>query len=329
MKRKLQVLILLLSLACGSSFAEDQTPPHVAFWNSLAGRWTYEISSDGTKGRVTWRMRARGSALLGRFQDDQGNVSVELAGWLPENKTLVVNGVGTAGNHWTLTLDKVTPVSVEGKTEGVLPSGLRFKGAFSGKLTNNDLYTVTLERTAEDGETSEIKIVFKRVKPGAAVIDIPWKWLTGHWTIERSDGTSANVHWSKPRADADYLIGKWENSDGTKFSEIVGWRPDQKALVANGFGAKGGYFSVFLDQVSPDQMSGWIRRFQSDGTLKSGTIEINRVNEDLVKTKIVDESDGSIVTETVTRVTDKSDAGGRSRRFLGIPQRLRNILRRR
>ena len=329
MKRKSQVLLLLMSLVCGSAFAEEQVAPHVAFWTSLAGPWTYEISSDGTKGKVTWQMQARGSALMGRFQDDQGNVSVELAGWRPDNKTLVVNGVGTAGNHWTLALDKVTPVSAEGTTEGVLPSGLGFKGAFTGKLTNNDLYTVTLERTSEDGETSDITIVFKRVKPGAAVIDIPWKWLIGYWKIERSDGTSAEVHWSKPRANADYLIGKWENSDGTKFSEIVGWRPDQQALVANAFGARGGYFSVFLNNVRPNQMSGRIRRFKSDGTQTSGTIEINRVNEDLVKTRIVDESDGSVVTETVTRVPATSHDGERRRRLPGIPQRLRNLLRRR
>ena len=80
MKRKSQVLLLLMSLVCGSAFAEEQVAPHVAFWTSLAGRWTYEISSDGTKGKVTWQMQARGSALMGRFQDDQGNVSVELAG---------------------------------------------------------------------------------------------------------------------------------------------------------------------------------------------------------------------------------------------------------
>ena len=76
-------------------------------------------------------------------------------------------------------------------------------------------------------------------------------------------------------------------------------------------------------------MSGRIRRFKSDGTQTSGTIEINRVNQDLVKTRIVDESDGSVVTETVTRVSAASDDGGRRRRLPGIPQRLRDLLRRR
>ena len=328
MKRKSQVLILFLSLACGSSFAEDKIPPHVAFWNSLQGRWTYEIS-DGTKGTATWEVRASGSVLLGRFQDDQGNVASELAGWRPDKKAMVVNGFGTAGNYWTHTLDKVTPVSIEGTTQGILPSDLGFNGAFTGSLTSKDVYTVTLERTAEDGEASEINIVFKRARPVAVVIDIPWKWMLGHWNVERSDGTSAKVHWDKPRTDADYLIGKWENSDGTKFSEIVGWRPDQQALVANGFAAKGRYFSVYLDKVSPDRMSGRIHRFQPDGTVKSGTFEITRVNEDLVTTKIVDGSDGSVVTETVTRASDASNDGGLRRALRAIPRRLRDVLQRR
>ena len=126
--------------------------------------------------------------------------------------------------------------------------------------------------------------------------------MVGHWKIKRSDGSSADVHWSKLRADADFLLGEWEESDGAKLTEIRGWCPSQQVVSAQMFGAHGQYASVSFNKVSAQKMSGRVRLFKPNGKLTMRSIEIQRVNENLAKVKLVDSADGSVVTSTVTRI---------------------------
>ena len=209
MNARSRISLIVVGLLCSSSWAAEKTPPHLALWKSLAGRWRFEGNTDGSKGTVRWQVRAKGSSLWGSFQDDKGNRATEIAGWRPDTKTMVVNGFGSANDHWHLELDKVTPVLITGKTTGVLASGLSFTGDFSGRLVNKDRYEVNVKRTNKEGKTSHVKITFSRIKRGELLVKCPWEWMLGHWKLKRSDGSSANVHWTKPREDADYLIGKW------------------------------------------------------------------------------------------------------------------------
>ena len=325
MNRRGPMLLIVMGILCSSAIAEEKAPTHLAFWQNLEGRWNYERSPDGGKGMVTWRVTTGGSALRGSYQEDKGGVSTETAGWRPDTKSMVVNGFGSEGNHWHLHLDKVTPLLVEGKSEGVLPNGESVSGEFSGKLVNKDRYEVSINETDKDGTASQVKITFRRIK--SALVTCPWEWMLGQWKVERSDGTSADVHWSKPRADADYLIGKWDESDGTKLTELVGWRPDQEVLVANAHGASGQYFGAWFNKVSAKKMSGWIRILSPDGKMTRSRVVLERVNENLVKAKNVDESDGSVVTSTFTRVITAAEEDGPRRRLRSVLERLRGVLR--
>lgn len=319
--------LMAIWFLCNSAVAEETTPPHLAFWKNLAGRWSYERSPDGVKGTVRWRVTTNGSAFRGNFQEDKGIVSTETAGWRPDTKSMVVSGFGSEGNHWHLKLNKVTPVLVEGESEGVLPSGLSIAGDFSGKLINKDRYVVTINEKGEEGKTNLVKITFSRITPGDMDVKCPWEWMTGYWKFKRSDGTSGDVQWSKPRANADYLIGKWEESDGTKTTEIVGWRPDQEVVSGQSFGANGLYYAVWFNKVSANKMSGFVRNWKPNGQLKLSRLEVQRINENLVKTKMVDDADGSVVTGTFTRIVTAADSGGQRRRLRPVRERLKGLLR--
>jgi hypothetical protein len=147
------------------------------------------------------------------------------------------------------------------------------------------------------------KTVFRRVaskETEATDSPCPWEWMLGHWTVERSDGSSAKVHWDKPRSNVDSVVGKWWESDGNEFQELVGWEPDRKHLIAHGYGFKGSYFSVRFNEVSRNVMRGFLRSRDMEGVLQMSVVHLNRVSQKEVQSKII-MADGSIVSETFRR----------------------------
>ena len=98
-------------------------------------------------------------------------------------------------------------------------------------------------------------------------------------------------------------------------------------LVANAHGASGQYFGVWFNKVSAKKMSGWIRILSPDGKLTRSRVVLERVNENLVKAKNVDESDGSVVTSTFTRVITAAEEDGPGRRLRSVLERLGGVLR--
>ena len=56
-------------------------------------------------------------------------------------------------------------------------------------------------------------------------------------------------------------------------------------------------------------------------------VVLERVNENLVKAKNVDESDGSVVTSTFTRVVTVAEEDGPRRRLRSVRELLRGVLR--
>ena len=125
--------------------------------------------------------------------------------------------------------------------------------------------------------------------------------MLGKWQVKRSDGTSATVNWNQPRKEVEVLHGEWKESDGNVLTELVGWQADRRHLVANGFGANGVFFAVTFSRVSENAMSGFYRNRDATGKLQMGTVELNRISETEVRSKLK-ALDGTILTEVFTKM---------------------------
>lgn len=296
-------LVLGLVMLSGISSAEETDPPHVQFWKNLQGSWNYKLSPGDVEGKVTWRIRTRGNTLMGWFTDSNGVVSSEVSGWHADENMLIINGFGDAANYWQLRLPKVTANSLEGMAKGIRPDGVEYKGKFTAKLQGADTYQFTIQGKNKQGEPLTFSGVFHKQDRDQVAVQVkcPWKWLLGNWDVKRSDGTTASVTWKKPRADAEMLAGTWKESNGEVLNETVGWHADAQMLISHAHGARGAYFWVRFNEVGPDKMSGFFGSRNAEGELKRGTVEIQRVSEDVATSKLI-EADGTVVTETFTRV---------------------------
>ena len=281
-------------------WAEDQPPSWLQFFQRLDGRWTYDVASNGIQGTVRWNL-SRDFVLTGRFNRDDGTALWEICGYHADQKLLVINGFGQDGSHWNFEFDQVTPSSVQGKARGVLPGGTAYQGIAQARFTDDNKYQITVKDTADESKVL-LSATFIKQAERKPVAKSPWKWLLGTWNCKRSDGTSSKVTWRKPNPDAEFLIGDWTHDDGSKQTEVVGWHPDQQMIVATAFGTEGQYFNAWIGEVSANKLSGWIRVRDAKGKVTRGNLEIERVSEKVVKSKITNDEDGEVVTETFTQV---------------------------
>jgi len=301
---RILICLALVALTLKTTHAEAAAPPHLQFWKALEGSWTYKESPGDVEGKVRWRLRTRGNTLMGWFTNSEGTVSQELAGWQANKKTLSVTGFGDSKDYWQIHLPKVTATSVEGTASGMTPDGVAYKGQFVAKLEGENILKYTMDGKTENGEPLVQKGVFTREVRDETVEKnwrTPWTWLLGNWEVERSDGTSARVHWKRPHEDTEMLYGTWEESDGSVLNETVGWHADSGAMVAHAYGAKGAYFWVRFNEVSPKKMTGFYGNRNAAGEAQRGTIEFELVSDDMAKSKLIG-SDGTVMTETFTRV---------------------------
>lgn len=147
------MLSVCVTVSAGKANAEDV---HKAWWKYLKGEWTYEITPVNIKGTATWRLAAKGNAMVGRFVDDDGTVSIELSGLRADTKTEVAAGYGSKGNYWQIEFKKTTADTTEGPNHGILPDGRTYKGLFRGKKTDNDHYEWHFKGKTGDGEDLEM-----------------------------------------------------------------------------------------------------------------------------------------------------------------------------
>ena len=97
----------------------------------------------------------------------------------------------------------------------------------------------------------------------------PWKQPTGHWRLTDSTGYTGDVVW-KLAGDNQAALGEWQHKDGTKTTELGGWRPDKKVFVATGYGAKGSYWEVVFTTVTESMIKGDMINRTSDGVISPG-----------------------------------------------------------
>lgn len=307
------VLVFVASLGASKGTKANELPdpePHLAFFQAIEGVWDYEMSfpegevGESNTGVVNWARRANGHTLRGYWTTDNGTSSTEILGYRKADGMLRSHGYGEEGNHWNLILSDVTATSIKGRCVGTHPNGVSFEGAFEGRI-DGDTYTFSINGKTESGDPHAFQGVCQRRKRAAPKVGeaarCPWTWMLGQWNVQRSDDTTASVTWEQPNKEVDLLIGRWTESDGSVLTEQVGWQADRQQLIANAYGSESVFFSVVFNKVDKDYMSGWYRNRNAAGEVIRGTVEIERISETEVHTKLV-ERDGTVLTEVFTKV---------------------------
>ena len=123
-----------------------------------------------------------------------------------------------------------------------------------------------------------------------------WEFETGQWTFESSTGLKSDVTWT-PTANGKAIVGEWVGEDGTKSSELIGWRGDR--LAVDGFGSENNFWHIVFDQVTPSKCVGPGTVAYPDGTVLTGTLTTEKINADRMEGSL----DGKDANGKAARVT--------------------------
>ena len=123
----------------------------------------------------------------------------------------------------------------------------------------------------------------------------PWKFLLGRWQVEEDYGFKSEVVFKKLK-DGEGVSGKWEDEDGNKFSELIGWMPDKKQILAAGFGTNSAYWECNFTEVTAKHVKGTMVFRTNDGEVYQGDYMIKKVNDNLCESefKTKDPKDGQL-----------------------------------
>ena len=123
----------------------------------------------------------------------------------------------------------------------------------------------------------------------------PWKLMQGKWQVEEEYGFKSEVVFKKLK-DGEGASGKWEDQNGNKFSELIGWLSDKKQIVSLGFGTNGAYWECNFTEVTSKHIKGTMIYRDHEGKLHQGDYMIKKISEVLCESqfKIKDSKDGQL-----------------------------------
>jgi hypothetical protein len=147
------LLAVWVLLSVGNANAKE---PHQEWMEFLKGEWTYEYPSLDIKGEVKYTWAAKRTALVARAAEEE-NAAVELVGWRPDTKKIVIVGYGAANNsYWHTEHDELRGDRVAGPTSGILPDGRPFKGKVVIERAGDDCFEVHLKLTSGDEDITAV-----------------------------------------------------------------------------------------------------------------------------------------------------------------------------
>lgn len=123
----------------------------------------------------------------------------------------------------------------------------------------------------------------------------PWKFMQGRWQVEEEYGFKSEVVFKKLK-DGQGASGKWEDQDGNKFSELIGWLSDKKQIVSLGFGTNGAYWECNFTEVKAEHIKGTMVYQDHEGKLHEGDYMIKKISNVLCESqfKIKDSKEGKL-----------------------------------
>ena len=107
------------------------------------------------------------------------------------------------------------------------------------------------------------------------------EWLTfleGNWTIEWStSGIKAEIK-NQSAAGGTAILSQHSSKDGESV-ELIAWRSDRKALIFNGYGAKGNYWHAEYHKLTKGEIKGRVFGVLPDGRAFAGNVSMKRLDE--------------------------------------------------
>ncbi|MEE3372194.1 MAG: hypothetical protein VX346_22865 [Planctomycetota bacterium] len=110
----------------------------------------------------------------------------------------------------------------------------------------------------------------------AAAPNCPWQWLLGTWQIEEDYGFKSRVVWKKLGVGQG-ATGIWEDDEGNKFTELLGWDATKKQIVSTGFGTNSAYWIIRFTEVTGTEIEGTMTYRTPQGITYEGEYSIKKL----------------------------------------------------
>lgn len=314
--RQTVITLAIAFVACGIACAQESANPNadqLKCYAPFIGTWRYEgpmleelpgLVEKGTNCVIefTWKRIMNKASLESSLRveiEGHGMIYADksLIGWNAADQQIVYGGTSSNGAVFLGTAEP----AAEGKS---LTCAARGSDSDGGEISNRSVFTVTdrntltfeaLERTGPIVQGPSPVYTLTRVRPAKSqeLAECPWEYVTGHWKHTDSTGNESEVVWKL--IDGNSLIGMWKGQ-GEKATELVGWRPDQSALVATGYGENGEHWEVKFTTVTDSMIKGPSFQRTSDGKIMRGTFQLTKKSDDEMPTLFVGTIDGQKAT---------------------------------
>jgi hypothetical protein len=156
---RISLACLAFTVVATASLASAQEP-HEAWWKYLQGEWSYENSE--SSGTVVYRYAVKKNAVVARFEDMDGTVSIELLGRDANSKTVSATGFGSDGGSWRIEFAELTADAGEGSMRTVSGDGSCIEAEFEIKQTGANGFEWTSNGKDSDGNAVKRWGKFKR-----------------------------------------------------------------------------------------------------------------------------------------------------------------------
>ncbi|MFO7903547.1 MAG: hypothetical protein R6U98_12855, partial [Pirellulaceae bacterium] len=197
-----------------------------------------------------------------------------LIGWNDEQEAI------TAWGFWAPGVGPHEQVVYEKTDTGwlVTREGLRGEITIEGK----DKYTYEAEWESKSGKKNHWGFTARRIKPPTRQEVKEWlEYLEGTWKRQWSGPIKLadSEYHRRPIEDGMALLTEFSEAKETQ-TEIVGWQPDSRILLATGYGSDGRAYEVRFNEFGDDYLRGPFTGRLPDDTEYEGVITLKRIDAD-------------------------------------------------
>ena len=271
------ILIAVCVLLSTELIRADERPDK-AWSKYLEGSWTYEIS-DGTKGNAVWTFEADGQSMIGRFKEGD-STGVEIGGWQPDTKIVMVNGYDSKGNYWQLEYKHFSDKGGRGPIRGKTDDG-EYSGVFEATIVDKDHWGWTIKGKTSEGDELDLSATFTRVEPKPQPTNAdrlkPFEYFIGKWKSEASDGEvdEWTFDWGHNKNSIENKVVAKNGKGEIAFSNsgFIVWDAGNRRFVNACVDASGNRVDFLWEKSGDNEWKTWHRG--SEGTMAVTVIDAN------------------------------------------------------